>query len=276
MNPFLINPYIRVAKQSILPTASTILRRIIYDYEILFVESGEFVLNYDNIDYTCLPGDFILIRPAISHSFTIVKNLSQPHIHFDLSYAHDSEKIGVSFKDIDRFSKEEKKGIRPDIFAPAPLVPKITFKNNAEARSLFYSIVNHDETNSLDQKGLMLRFLGLVFADNFPSVLNKVETASIAWQIKTFIDETKAWSFSLEDFANYFSYDKFYIERSFKKEFSQSIISYRNEVRMQEAVNLLKTQSVSQTAYDLGFNSIFSFSRAFKNYYGFSPTLYKR
>ena len=275
MNPFLINPYIRVAKQSILPAHSNILRRIIYDYEILFVESGEFILNYDNIDYTCLPGDFILIRPAVSHSFTIVKNLSQPHIHFDLSFSHDSEKIGVSFKDIDRFSQEEKKSIRPDVFAPTPPFPKITFKDKAKALTLFYSIVNHDETNSLDQKGLMLRFLSLVFADNFPSVLSKMETQSIAWQIKTFIDDTKAWSFSLENFADYFSYDKYYIERIFKKEFNQSIISYRNGLRMKEALNLLKVQSVSQTAYDLGFNSIFSFSRAFKNYYGFSPTLYK-
>jgi AraC-like DNA-binding protein len=41
---------------------------------------------------------------------------------------------------------------------------------------------------------------------------------------------------------------------------------------MQKAKQLLKTNTVSKTAELLGYTSLYSFSRAYKLFYGVSPT----
>lgn len=81
-----INPYIRIAMRSILRAGKVIKRRIIYDYELIYIDAGEFIFNYNGVDYLCQKGDFIFIRPNIPHSFSGIKrDLSQPHIHFDMT-----------------------------------------------------------------------------------------------------------------------------------------------------------------------------------------------
>ena len=82
-----VNPYIRVARESVLAPGTEIKRRIIFDYELIYVERGEFWLDYGEGKYLCREGQYIFIRPGISHSFRgIFEEVSQPHIHFDLVY----------------------------------------------------------------------------------------------------------------------------------------------------------------------------------------------
>ena len=69
-----------------------------------------------------------------------------------------------------------------------------------------------------------------------------------------------------------YSYSKYYLERQFKKAYGISLIAYRNEKRMQHARKLLELESVSDVAEELGFRSIYSFSRAFKKQFGICPS----
>ena len=113
----IINPYIRVAMQSILRKGTKIARRIIFDYELIYVANGEFILNYNETDYKCAKGQFILLRPGISHSFSVTDtDLSQPHIHFDITHISNSKQVPVCFKDLNELGDEERKLIREDIF----------------------------------------------------------------------------------------------------------------------------------------------------------------
>ena len=73
--------------RSVIPSGDNIMRRVIYDYELICLERGEFTLIYDGIPYHCQAGDVIFIRPGIAHSFQFdFGEVSQPHIHFDLTY----------------------------------------------------------------------------------------------------------------------------------------------------------------------------------------------
>ena len=145
-------------------------------------------------------------------------------------------------------------------------------ENKSEFLEIFYKIVSTDENDDLYKKGLLIQLLSIVIRDNFPEVFAEEKKAnSIATQIKERIDYGFV-DMNLDGFSAMFSYSKFYLEKLFVAEYGESIVSYRNRARMQKAKQLLKTNSVSKTAELLGYMSLYAFSRAYKLFYGVSPT----
>ena len=72
-----------------------------------------------------------------------------------------------------------------------------------------------------------------------------------------------------------FSYSRFHLECLFREKYGVGIIAYRNEERLARAKELLATKTVTDVAYTLGYSSIYSFSRAYKNKFGCSPSACK-
>lgn len=68
------------------------------------------------------------------------------------------------------------------------------------------------------------------------------------------------------------------LKRLFRQIFGNSIFSYYQEFRMQEAARLLKEQklSVSDVGYKLGFTNLSHFSRVFTEHIGMKPKQYSR
>ncbi len=273
----LINPYIRVAMHSILPENFFIKQRIIYDYELIYIEKGKLYFYYAGKKYTCNPGQFIFIRPGISHEFICGSEpVYQPHIHFDMVYNLNSEKTSVSYKDMNELSAEEKKLITKDIFEEYSKTPFVVFSNKEKVFELFYSIVNsQNNAKGLQYKARLTEIISMLISDNFPDFFSEQNTEkyTVFHQVKDYIDAGQGLSMSLDDFEKQFSYSKFYLDRKFKKRFGVSIIEYRNQKRMQKACELLKAKiSVTKVSEILGFSSVYSFSRTFKNETGVSPS----
>jgi len=275
MDLSLINPYIRVAMQSIIPSGHKIARRVIYDYELIYLERGEFTFVYDDIKYSCEAGDIIFIRPGIAHSFLIDRGeISQPHIHFDITYRPRSEKIPVSFKALENMTETEKTRIHKDYFSSYPKTPFINIKNKEEFLDGFYRVIAK-ESSPLVKKALMIQLLSIIINDNFPDVLEAQEFSPVEIQVRDYLDSGNGLTMSLDDLAKRFFHSKFYLEKKFKKAFGSSIIEYRNEKRMEFSNYLLEEHSVSAVAEMLGYGSIYSFSRAYKLRYGYSPSQLK-
>ena len=275
MDNAIVNPYIRVAMESTLKKGSMIAKRIIYDYELIYIAEGKFVLHYNGTDYLCQKGQFLLLCPGIPHSFlNISTNLSQPHIHFDITALPDSKQVPVCFKALEDLTEAEKKKIRGNIFEGYPQNPFIAFADTEAARELFYKIVTHPKPFSLTQKGLFIALLDMLVTDNFPGLFeeNGYFVNSIEKLVKDYLDAGQGVASGLEDIARQFNYSKYHLERRFKKRYGISLIAYRNNRRMQLAKALLLTENVSAVSEKLGFSSIYVFSRAFKNHFGISPT----
>ncbi len=274
-----INPYIRVALYSILPKSFVIKQRIIFDYELIYIEKGELLFNYCGVDYNCKQGQFVFIRPNLPHSFINTdSDLYQPHIHFDMIYNMNSEITPISFKDVTELNEREKKLITKDLFKKYPKTPFVVFSDNKRALELFYNIVNApNNAQGLKYKAMLTELIFMLISDNFPDVFSNENSKNytIFHQIKDYIDSEQGLDMSLEDFEKQFSYSKFYIERQFKKQFGISLIEYRNKKRMQKAAELIMENSVTKVSELLGFSSVYSFSRTFKNEFGVSPLNYK-
>lgn len=271
-----INPYIRVAMHSVLKRGTRINERAIFDYELLYVAKGAFVLTYNGQAYRCTEGQFLLLCPGIPHSFDCTEgDLSQPHIHFDMIYTAASPSIPVSFKHPNLFTPQERERMQTNFFEGAS--PLLSFADKSVALSLFYCVIEaHEQNDLLMAKSKMIALADLLIRDNFTIVpANEIKPHyTVADQIKDFFDAGQGLSMSLNDLAQQFSYNKFHLERLFRVRFGKSLIAYRNHRRMTVARVLLATHSVSEVASLVGFSSIYAFSRAFKRHFGASPTKY--
>lgn len=276
MNIHKINPYIRHVMHSELPPQTHINRRIILDYELLYIESGKLMLTYNEKDFLCKAGDILLLCPNIPHTFHVIETLSQPHIHFDVKYDAQSEQVFVSFQDYNELTAEEHHLIRNNIFPNLTSSPFLNIVDKEEFLKTFFEVVDHKNLASLGCKAKMLCLLETIMSDNTSTTTIPLPTVTnIAPLVKSYIDANYDQNISLYLLERQFDYSKYYIERLFKKEYGISVMTYRNKKRMESAVSLLEEHSVSVTAELLGFPSIYAFSRAFQTYYGASPSKYK-
>ncbi len=279
INAFEINPYIRCAyKDSVLSAFYHIKKRIIFDYELIYLKSGSLLFKYDGVSYNCEEGKFILIRPQIPHSFRIGETpLSQPHIHFDMVYDSLSRHIPVCFKDESELTDEEKLFIRNDIFSGYPIYPFVEFSDKEETLKLFNKVVDSENNSYLVRKAALTELISMLIADNFPNCLSENKSIyGAAKLIKDYIDAAQGINMSLDGFESQFNYSKYYLEREFKKHYGIGLIAYRNAKKMQISSEMLKSEKVSTVVEKLHFSSIYSFSRSFKKHFGVSPTEYKK
>lgn len=274
MEPAQCNPYIRIATRSVLPAGIEIGPRIIFDYELIYLESGALTFHYNGTDYICQKGNFIFIRPGITHRFFgITQDVSQPHIHFDITCLKNSPVVPISYKSAPDLTVQEKTLIREDLFRNYPPKPFVSFRDKEAVLSLFYRIIDSPPTRVLSQKAGLIQLLEQLIADNFDDMLKAAAPPyPVEKALKDYLDAGQGMTSDLDDIARQFHYSKYYLDRKFQSQYGISIVAYRNRLRMQTAKKLLEQDSVSAVAQKLGFSSIYVFSRAFKTYFGFAPS----
>ena len=275
MNIFALNPYVRLAMESILPDGCHIPTRALFDYELIYIERGNFLLTYAGTEYSVRMGDFLLLHPAVSHSFDCnAGEISQPHIHFDMVYSPHSEENPISYKDLPSMTVEEKSRIAED-FLPMTDSPFVTFKDRDEATALLKKIITAFRIDAtLAAKANLTLLLSLLFENNYKNAFEtnpSTKAETLCKGIKAFLDTGGAYSLTLPEIAAHFSYHPTYLEKLFKEKCGMGIIAYKNARRMQEAKRLLRAESVTAVAHRLGYSSVYAFSRAFKKHFGVSP-----
>lgn len=94
-------------------------------------------------------------------------------------------------------------------------------------------------------------------------------------QAKLYIDTNYAENIDLNNIADEAYFSKFHFIRLFKKIYNKTPYQYLTFVRIEKAMQLLRTDiSVSEVCYSVGFESISSFSGLFKRIVGLTPSAY--
>ena len=135
------------------------------------------------------------------------------------------------------------------------------------------------ETNSnnpYEITGLLYSFLGSFVTDNpkSGSMADEYVKAAISY-IHTFYYVT---TINVDQISNYVGIDRSYLYRLFKEKVGISPKKYIMEYKLKTAAKLLRETSLSvgQVALSTGFEDQLYFSTAFRNYYGVSPTKYRK
>ena len=94
-------------------------------------------------------------------------------------------------------------------------------------------------------------------------------------QAKLFIDSDYADDIDLDNIADEAYFSKFHFIRQFKKIYGKTPHQYLIVVRIEKAMQLLRTDiPVSVVCFSVGFESLSSFSGLFKRVVGFTPSAY--
>ena len=282
MNLNTFSPFVRYAARSYLRAPFRIGRRVIFDYEIIFLESGSFLLTVEDQSYVCNKGDVIFLRPGQPHCLESLDgcSISQPHIHFDLCYGPFSEQAYISYKDLPYFTAEERAWIQPDLFADSDIGPLLKISDMHSFRELMFSIISDyfckNQLHQLQLKQKMLELLQMVIRDNLSDYEQATPESNIAAMLKQFVDYNYKNVISLDTLEQQLHYSRYHLSRAFVEYTGISIIKYYNEKRLAYAKEMLREGAgVTQVANELNFSSIYSFSRFFKNAAGCSPSAYR-
>lgn len=83
---------------------------------------------------------------------------------------------------------------------------------------------------------------------------------------------------SIAELASAAYFSPFHFHRIFQSLMNESIGNYVNRIKLEKASQKLSytTKTILEIAVDLGFSSTATFSRAFKNYFGSTPTQYRK
>ncbi|TQK63002.1 iron complex transport system substrate-binding protein [Brevibacillus sp. AG162] len=104
-----------------------------------------------------------------------------------------------------------------------------------------------------------------------------VTVPNLVVQAVRYIEEHYAEAFTLDDFAALLNCSPRSLQRTFKAQLAVGPIDYLIQVRIQKAQELLRQTNLGlkEVAESVGYTDSYYFSRIFKKYTGFSPSVYK-
>ncbi|MCU4676262.1 AraC family transcriptional regulator [Catenovulum sp. 2E275] len=107
------------------------------------------------------------------------------------------------------------------------------------------------------------------------NVIDSSADKRLVESIKTYILTNYDSDISLNNVADNVGCSRSHVTKVFKNVTSQTILQYLVDVRVHKAKTLLLTKSVTETAYEVGFNNSAYFSTVFKKQTGLTPKEYQ-
>ena len=98
------------------------------------------------------------------------------------------------------------------------------------------------------------------------------------WHVREYLDQNYAQKISLDDLAERYFINKYYLTRIFKEQFGVTINNYLLNVRITHAKRELRFsgKSAEEIGAEVGFHELYYFSRVFKKVEGCSISEYRR
>lgn len=259
--------------------------RMIFDYELLYLEKGELRLRIEDRMHTLVPGDILLLKPGVEHEFVGSSGECwMPHIHFDVMDDASFADVPVNFKTRAECSEAELRLVRPDHLGSVLGMPDIIrIGGHGEILRLLMKLIHasdrRDEAFIILQKSLVLHVLHLLLTG-----LEAQHKAHLSLHEKTleqavsFIIEHYNRTVSLEELSKLACLSVFHFSRLFKEKFGLSPQQYQIRQRIEKAKGFMiyGRRSLTSIAEEVGYGSVYAFSKAFKQAEGVSPRQYVR
>lgn len=281
-----LSPYVRVAWDHTMFPPARIKERALFDYELLYIKSGEIKVTIEQQEYHGLPEDLFLFKPGQHHTIELLNNkpLRQPHIHFDLVYQTDSPLIKTSFKPIRAMSDQERRMIREDVTLTMthPLPNHLRLRKPLVVEKLLFDMIREHENKhphyETAANGLFLQLWSELMREHLWSSHSALSAQWLQLErVKTYLSSHPEREVSLDELTAVSHLSKYYLCRLFKKAFGIGPVQYHLMIRLEQAKRLIQftDMPIHQIAAQFGFQSIHAFSRSFRNMEGVPPSYYR-
>ncbi len=266
--------------------------RCIDEYLVYAIRDGNMFLNEEGTRYHLKKNDFLILEPGMSHEGYEAAVCDYYYIHFksDGIRRVEREKEG-SF--IEEMLEKRKKSLlsynldEGDVIDSVACLPKyFHIPDSMDYRSLFRGAIdtyNHREEHykriaSADVHRFLLDICHeyLLYRGKIDNSVHVRKSEYHVEQIMSWLNSHYSSQISSKMLEDTFEINFDYINRVFSEMTGQTIFSYLNMLRINQAKELIRTTNLSFTeiAYLVGIEDRYYFSRVFKRMVGMTPTEY--
>lgn len=229
-----------------------------YRFVLIVLLRTEGTVVVDNRSFEVRPGEALLVFPHQFHHFLAPKSdtIRWLFITFELN---QPENLSVLRNRVNPLSEASRAHL-------TRLAALYQDKNGPKEAATGASLLT----------GLLL--LELMQVEGRASNRTTVTRPSVIDQINRYVWDNFDKDLKLADLAERFPYSESHLRLLFRKRMGMSLGTYIQKVKMNRARSLLVGSglNVSQVAQSCGYDSLYSFSRAFKKSTGLSPLAYKK
>lgn len=228
--------------------------------ELLYVLEGEVELLLDSRRETVPAGEYALIFSNQIHSYQSPKPSKSWVCVFSGDYVSEFER-----------QMEGYTGVRSRFCCPESL------QQYLKDAILFPSLQAENAASIYQRKACLYAVCGQYLTCN-PELVRIDSSTSLSHRIIQILSEQYASDITMKDLAEQLGYDYHYLSRYFHRMFHTNFRTFLNQYRVDHAVYLLSHSdtSITEIAFESGFQSIRSFNRAFREIAAVSPRRYSR
>lgn len=240
------------------------------EFEIIRVLSGRFDVYLNNVQYTLMPDDIILVECGCLHR-GVPNNCVYECIIFNPNMLTKKQN-DIIVKYIFPISNSDVG------------VNRLLHRNDSGMyrviSALFSAMREKDEFFELEVFSLLYKLFGYLYKDKNITNASKLphsHQAHLINNILDWLDNNYTTPITLKSVASFAGISEKYLCRIFKEYTGKTVISYINELRIEHASKEItqNAKSVTRAALDSGFNDLSYFSKTFKKYKGIVPQQYK-
>lgn len=226
------------------------------------VVEGNGTLIYDDTSYSLSAGDCVFIDCRHPYLHTCGHHLwTLKWIHFH----------GPSCNDV--YEKYKERGGLPAFHAAHP-------DEYLQLWATLFTIASSsDYVRDMRINEHLSALLTLLMIESWhPSRQKSAIKQSSVFAVENYLRENYKKRIVLDELADQFFINKYYLSRSFKKKYGLSLWTYLLQLRITEAKTQLRftDKTIEQIALDCGFEELNYFSRTFRRIEGISPSEYRR
>lgn len=238
------------------------------EIEIIYITAGKGTFIIDLIEYPVQKGDILFIKKGALHS-GIGDALEGCECHTLI--------LHPNFLKSYQYDQIEARYLTPLLKEELCIAPHLN--HSLELQELMMQIINQFQTQStayeLMIKALSLQLLATLFQNHLVS--EQVSSSKKVTALKTvlaYIHEHYGKKIKIHELAQLVGYSDYHFLHFFKQEAGMTCIDYINQIRLQKAYHLLTTtdESITQVAYDCGFENLSYFTKKFKEKYRVTPS----
>jgi len=241
--------------------------------EIIVPMESSYTIIISDKTFTIVPGDILIIPRLSIHEILEPEGGSRFIYMFNtepLSGFQDSSSLEPVLMEPRIVSRQSHPGIYEHLYSCLMQINDIYFSNNIFWEYSVYS--------------LLINILTTLGRDYYQTVSSGSDASAEKYyeyyqkftSLLSYIDTHISENLTLEKMADYMGFSKYHFSRLFKEHTGSTFYDYLSRKRIQAAQTLLTTSaSITDIAFQTGFNSSTSFGRCFKKYTKHSPSEYR-
>lgn len=236
-------------------------RENLNSFLFITVNSGSGTLHYNGQDFPVQKGECIFIDCNVSYYHSTSDDL------WNISWIHFN---GPTVSII--YNKYQERGGSP------AFIPKNIKQYNNILESLYNNAISSDYVRDMKINADLSSLLTMLMIDSWNPENNlQSKKADTLEQIREYLEKNYAKKITLDELAERYFINKYYLTRIFKKKYGVSITTYLTNIRITHAKQDLRftNKSIERIGTDNGFKELYYFSRIFKKTEGLSPQTYK-